>query len=89
MTTLPYAPVSVFAIPLHDFIGPRKEDGRAEKGHVDEDLPLDVLNIFMLDIDERFEQMNAGDADQGSREFNLDGAGIDVGQPFRSIGMPI
>ena len=43
----------------------------------------------MLDIDEGFEQVNARNADQRGCKFNFDGAGIDMGQPFRSIGMAL
>jgi hypothetical protein len=43
---------SVLAIFLHDFIGPREEDGGAEEGHVDKDLPLDVFGVFIPDVDE-------------------------------------
>ena len=49
---------------LHDLIGPRQQDGGAEEGHVDKDLSLDVFGVFIRDIDERFQKMNAGDADQ-------------------------
>ena len=56
--------VSVLAFSLHDFVGPGQQDGGSEEGHVDKDLPLDVFGVFILDVDERFEKMNAGDADQ-------------------------
>ena len=54
---------------------------------MDKDLPLNVFGVFMLDVDKRFEKMNAGDADQRGGEFDLDGTGVDVGQPFGSISM--
>jgi hypothetical protein len=79
----------VLAVFLHDLVGPSKQDGGAEERHVDKDLPLDVFGVFMRDIDKRFKKMNAGDADKGGCEFNLDGAGVNVRQPFRSIGMPL
>ena len=79
----------MLAVFLHDLVGPGQQDGGAEKRHVDKDLPLDVFSVFVLDIDERFEKMNAGDADQRGCEFNFDGAGIDVCQSFGSIGMPL
>ena len=62
---------SVLAFFLHDLVGPGEEDGGAEEGHVDKDLPLDVFEIFILDIDERFQKMNAGDADQGGASLIL------------------
>ena len=39
----------------------------------------------MLNVDERFEKMNAGDADERSGKLDLDGTGVDVGEPFGSI----
>lgn len=42
----------MFLVLLHDFIGPCKEDGGAEESHVDQDLPLDLFGIFILDVDE-------------------------------------
>jgi len=56
--------VSVPAVFLHDTVGPREEDSGAEESDMDEDLPLDVFWIFVRDINERFQEMNAGDADQ-------------------------
>jgi hypothetical protein len=44
---------------LHDLVGPSQQNGRPQKGHVDENLPLDVLRVLVRDIDERFEQVNA------------------------------
>jgi hypothetical protein len=79
----------VLAFFLHNLIGPREKDGRPEERHVDKDLPLDVFWVFMLDVYERFEKMNAGDTDQRGCKFNLDGAGVDVGQPVRTIGMAL
>jgi hypothetical protein len=54
----------VFAIFLHDLVGPCEENGRSNEGHVDKDLPLDLLEIFIRNVDERFQEMNAGNADQ-------------------------
>ena len=44
---------SVLAIFLHDLICPGKQDGGAEEGHVDKDLPLDVFGVLIRDVDER------------------------------------
>jgi hypothetical protein len=54
----------VLAFFLHDRVGPGQQDGGAEESHVDKDLPLDVFGIFIRDADERFQKMNAGNADQ-------------------------
>jgi hypothetical protein len=54
----------VLAFLLHDLVGPGQQDGGAEESYVDKDLPLDVFGGFIRDVDERFEKMNAGDADQ-------------------------
>ena len=80
---------SMLLVFLHDLISPCEEDSGAEKGQMDKDLPLDVLGVFILDVDERFEKMNAGDTDQRRCEFDLDGAGVDVGQPVWSICMTL
>ena len=41
---------SVLAFFLHDAIGPREQDGRAEGGHVDKDLLLAVFGVFIGDV---------------------------------------
>jgi len=45
--------LSVRTFFLHDFIGPGEQDGGAEEGHVDKDLPLDVFGVLIRDVDER------------------------------------
>ena len=57
----------------------------AKKRHVYKDLPLDVLRRHVGDIDEGFKQMNAGDTDERSREFDLDRAGVHMREPVRFI----
>lgn len=55
---------SVLFIFQHNLVRPGQEDGGAEEGDVDEDLPLDVLVVLVADIDEGFQEMDAGNADQ-------------------------
>jgi len=54
----------VLAFFQHDLVGSGQQDGEAEESHVDKDLPLDVFGVFIRDVDERFQKMNAGKADQ-------------------------
>jgi hypothetical protein len=54
----------MLAIFLHDLVGPGKENGGPDEGHVDEDLPLDLFEIFIRNVDERFQEMNTGNTDQ-------------------------
>ena len=56
--------MSVLAFFQHDLVGSGQQDGGAEESHVDKDLPLDVFGVFIRDVDERFQKMNAGKADQ-------------------------
>jgi len=79
----------VFAFFLHDLVGPGQQNGGSNEGHVDKDLPLDLLEIFIRNIDERFQEMNAGNADQLGGEFNFNSARVDMSQPVRSIGMSL
>jgi len=50
---------SVLAVFLHDLVSPGQQDGRSDEGQVDKDLPLNLLEIFVRDVDERFQKMNA------------------------------
>ena len=72
---------------LHDLVGPGQQNGGGEERHVDEDFPLDVLGVLVRHVDEGFQQMDAGDADQRGREFNLDRSRIDMGEPVRPVGV--
>ena len=56
--------MSVLAFFLHDLVGSAQQDGGAEESHVDKDFPLDVFGIFIRDVGERFQKMNAGNVDQ-------------------------
>ena len=49
----------MLAVPLHHFISVSQQNGGAQERHVDENLPLDVVGVFVRDIHERFEQMDA------------------------------
>ena len=55
---------SVFAVPLHQFVGIGQEDGRTQEGQVNENFPLDVFGIFVRDVHKGLEEMNAGDSDE-------------------------
>ena len=77
----------MFLVLLHNLIRPGQQDCGSEEGHVDEDLPFQMFRILVGNIDKSLQEMNAGDADQGCRQFDLDGARIDVRQPIRTIGM--
>jgi hypothetical protein len=54
----------VLAFFLHDLVGPGQQNGGSNEGHVDKDLPLDVFEVFIRNVDERFQEMNAGNTDQ-------------------------
>jgi hypothetical protein len=38
---------SVFLVFLHDLVGPGEQDGRGQKRHVDEDLPLQMFGFSL------------------------------------------
>lgn len=44
---------------LHDLIGPGQEDGGSQEGHMDEDLPFQMLRVFIGHIHKPFQQVNA------------------------------
>ena len=50
---------SVLSVFLHDLVGPGEEDSGADEGQMDEDLPLNLLVIFIGDVHEGFQQMDA------------------------------
>jgi hypothetical protein len=54
----------VLAFFQHDLVGSDQQDGGAEESHVDKNLPRDVFGVFIRDVDERFQKMNAGNVDQ-------------------------
>ena len=79
----------MFLVFLHQFVGVRQENGRTKEGQVNVDLPLDVLGRHIRHVDEGFEEMDARNPDQGCGKFNLDGAGIDMALPIRTVGMTV
>src|SRR5262245_21633125 len=73
----------------HDLVGQGQKNGGSQECHVDENFPLNVFGICVRDVNERFEQVNAGDADQRSGQFDLDRTGVDVAEPVGTVRMAL
>ena len=71
-------------------LDPGEKDGGCNEGDVNDDLPHDhpVIGDF-FDVDEGFEEVNGRDANKGRGEFDLENAGIHVGEPFGLVGMSL
>lgn len=63
----------------HDTVYPGDGDGRGDKGHMNNGLPDQGLVIQILDVDERLEQVDGGDADDRHCQLHLEQVGVYVG----------
>jgi hypothetical protein len=70
-------------------VGERQQQGRKHKGEVEQQLPHDrvVWHRFTAHFNEGLEQMNRRNADERGGQFDFEHAGVDVGQPFRLVGV--
>ena len=76
-------------VPLHQFVGIGQQNGGSQERHVNKNLPLHMSGFSFAISTKDFEQMDAGDSDQGSRQLDFDGARVYMGEPFRAVGMSL
>ena len=70
-------------------VGERQQQGRKHKGEVQQQLPHDrvVGHRLTAHFNEGLEQMDRRNADERGGQFYFEHAGVDVGQPFRLVGV--
>lgn len=78
-------PLTMLRSPGGDLLDPGQHQCGNDENAVDDHLPHDLLVGVLLDIDERFQQMHGGDADEGGGEFDLQHPSVHVGKPFRLV----
>jgi len=69
----------------HDLVGQRQHESGNDEGEVNADLPPHHPVVQLGGVNEAFQEMDGGNADQGGGQLDLEHPRIDVGKPFGLI----